>query len=154
MMQCTIHVFCLMVTQKNVHLVFIFWCNWHINSLYCKIYRRILTLTQIFTYEYQYPWIYFCWFFMLQALTPTLAMVFSLGFHCPMISCWGWTMQSLLGYHWCFLAVTKQLYEWFILPIQGLTLSIWLTCPSGTWFWKFTCPAKNFMCPANICKAL
>ena len=34
---------------------------------------------------------------------------------------------------------------------QGLTLSIWFTCPSGTWFWKFTCPAKIFMCPTNIC---
>ena len=34
---------------------------------------------------------------------------------------------------------------------QGLTLSIWFTCPSGTWFWKWTCPAKIFMCPANIC---
>ena len=36
-------------------------------------------------------------------------------------------------------------------PVQGLTLSIWFTCPSGTWFWKFTCPAKIFMCPAKIC---
>ena len=39
----------------------------------------------------------------------------------------------------------------FITPGQGLTLSVWLTCPSGTWFWKFTCPAKICMCPANIC---
>ena len=40
---------------------------------------------------------------------------------------------------------------------QGLTLSIWFTCPSGTWFWKFTCPAKFFMCPSQYlykpCKA-
>ena len=34
---------------------------------------------------------------------------------------------------------------------QGLTLSIWFTCPSGTWFWKLTCSAKIFTCPANIC---
>ena len=34
---------------------------------------------------------------------------------------------------------------------QGLTLSIWFTCPSGMLFWKFTCPAKIFTCPANIC---
>ena len=34
---------------------------------------------------------------------------------------------------------------------QGLTLSIWFTCPSGTWFWKLTCPAKIFTCPAIIC---
>ena len=34
---------------------------------------------------------------------------------------------------------------------QGLTLSIWFTCSSGTWFWKFTCSAKIFTCPANIC---
>ena len=37
---------------------------------------------------------------------------------------------------------------------QGLTLSIWFTCPSGMWFWKFTCPAKIFTCPANICQNL
>ena len=35
--------------------------------------------------------------------------------------------------------------------MQGLTLSIWFTCPSGMWFWKFTCPAKIFTCRANIC---
>ena len=34
---------------------------------------------------------------------------------------------------------------------QALTLSIWFTCPWGTWFWKFTCPAKIFTCLANIC---
>ena len=37
------------------------------------------------------------------------------------------------------------------IKIQGLTLSIWFTCPSGTWIWKCTCPAKIFTCPANIC---
>ena len=35
--------------------------------------------------------------------------------------------------------------------MQGLTWSIWFTCPSGMWFWKFTCAAKIFTCPANIC---
>ena len=34
---------------------------------------------------------------------------------------------------------------------RSLTLSIWFTCPSGTWFWRFTCPVKIFTCPANIC---
>ena len=34
---------------------------------------------------------------------------------------------------------------------QGLTLSIWFTCPSGTCFLKFTCPAKIFTCPEKIC---
>ena len=34
---------------------------------------------------------------------------------------------------------------------QGLTSSIWFTCPLGTWFGKFSCPAKIFTCPANIC---
>ena len=33
---------------------------------------------------------------------------------------------------------------------QVLQLSIWFTCPSGMWFWKFTCHAKIFKCPANI----
>ena len=42
-------------------------------------------------------------------------------------------------------------HEYIPNGLQGLTLSIWFTCPSGTWFWKFTCPAKIFMCPANIC---
>ena len=42
--------------------------------------------------------------------------------------------------HLCVLAIK-----------QGSTLSIWFTCSSGTWFWKFTCPAKIFTCPANIC---
>ena len=35
--------------------------------------------------------------------------------------------------------------------LQGLTLSIWFTWPSGTWLKKLTCPAKIFRCPANIC---
>ena len=34
---------------------------------------------------------------------------------------------------------------------QGLTLSIWFTCSSGTWLWKLTCPANIFTCPDNIC---
>ena len=49
-------------------------------------------------------------------------------------------------------------YQWFFIhfitdisPSQGLTLSIWFTCPPGTWFWKWTCPAKIFTCTANIC---
>ena len=36
-------------------------------------------------------------------------------------------------------------------PAQGLTFSKWFTCPSGTQFWKFTCPAKIFTCPTDIC---
>ena len=43
------------------------------------------------------------------------------------------------------------LNQWWASLSQGLTLSIWFTCPSGTWFWKFTCPAKIFTYPANIC---
>ena len=34
---------------------------------------------------------------------------------------------------------------------QGLTLSKWFTCSSGTQFWKFTCPAKMSTCPTDIC---
>ena len=33
--------------------------------------------------------------------------------------------------------------------MQGLTLSIWFTCPSA--HSKKLCPAKIFTCPANIC---
>ena len=42
------------------------------------------------------------------------------------------------------------MWPWNLID-QGLTLSIWFTCPSGTWFWQFTCPANFFTCPANIC---
>ena len=44
----------------------------------------------------------------------------------------------------------KPKYLLIVIHDQGLTLSIWFTCPLGT-FKKFTCPAKIFMCPANIC---
>ena len=37
--------------------------------------------------------------------------------------------------------------------LQGLTLNIWFTRPSGTWFWKLTCPENFFACPANICRS-
>ena len=37
---------------------------------------------------------------------------------------------------------------------QGLILSIWFKCPSGMWFWKFTCPAKISTCSATICASL
>ena len=47
--------------------------------------------------------------------------------------------------------VKPDLHQQQSTAIQGLTLSIWFTCPSRTWFWKFTCPAKIFTCPANIC---
>ena len=49
---------------------------------------------------------------------------------------WGHRWMTLLAKH------TK---------LQGLTLSIWHTCPSGMLFWKSMCSAKNFACPANIC---
>ena len=53
--------------------------------------------------------------------------------------------------HFSWLVAPVVCQNWFIPSSQGLTLSIWFTCPSGTWFWKFTCPAKIFTCPANIC---
>ena len=83
-------------------------------------------------------------------------------------------MQICKGFHWPELVALNLLWnkltckihdgisvcknwcswidcmEW-LLSVQGLTLSIWFTCPSGTWFWKLTCPAKIFTCPANIC---
>ena len=50
-----------------------------------------------------------------------------------------------------WLDKTSSTWIWTLFSTQGLTLSIWFTCPSGMWFWKLTCPAKIFTCPGNIC---
>ena len=70
--------------------------------------------------------------------------------------CLFWKMFPLDSYESC-LKLTETTLKMYRLwahkghILQGLTLSIWFTCPSGLWFWKFTCPAKFFTCPANIC---
>ena len=67
----------------------------------------------------------------------------------------GWGISYEISLRWMPLDLTDdqstlvQVMAWC--RQQGLTLSIWFTCPSGMWFWKFTCPAKVFTCPANIC---
>ena len=58
---------------------------------------------------------------------------------------------SWLHYFVCFVLLWLYCHSLLIYLPQWLTLSIWFTCPLGTWFWKFTCPSKIFTCPANIC---
>ena len=41
---------------------------------------------------------------------------------------------------WEFMLVRWHLYDETGFSMTGLTLSIWFMCPSGTRFWKFTCP--------------
>ena len=80
---------------------------------------------------------------------------------CPCNHRWVWVFRENVAW-FCSLDIRNSIVSilnkllWrhhtdFAPELQGLSLSIWFTCPSGTWFWKFTCHANIFMCPANIC---
>ena len=66
----------------------------------------------------------------------------------------GWgllKLHPLISLQAKFSVLQKYLLRLFQSHLQGLTLIIWFTCPSGKWFQKFTCPAKILTCPSNFC---
>ena len=99
------------------------------------------------------------WCFSTRASVATVLTTHSCVSRCLRVNLYGqlyqeypfmsWKLMLLSVNSWYCKYFTTKVF--FRVSFQSLTLSIWLTCPSCTWFWKFTRPANIFTCPANIC---